>query len=173
MIRVARENDWPDIVEVHRAAFGAKNRTEGDRVARLVQELHDRADLYEPQLSFVAVADERVLGHVMNTWNEIEGSGTRVLQLSPLGVLPEHQGRGHGSALVRASLDAVRARGEPVLVLEGNPKYYGRFGFVRADELGLLPPPEALVDWAVQVAILDPEAELPQGRIVYSEPFRH
>jgi putative acetyltransferase len=96
-----------------------------------------------------------------------------VLQLSPLGVLPEHQGRGHGSALVRASLDAVRARGESLLVVEGNPKYYGRFGFVRADELGLLPPPETLVDWAFQVAVLDNDAVVPQGRFVYSEPFRH
>jgi putative acetyltransferase len=74
---------------------------------------------------------------------------------------------------VRASLDAVRALGEPALLLEGSPKYYGRFGFVRADELGLLPPPEALFDSAVQVAILEPEKPLPQGRIVYSEPFRH
>jgi putative acetyltransferase len=70
-------------------------------------------------------------------------------------------------------LDGVRALGEPLLLLEGNPRYYGRFGFVRADELGLLPPPEALHDWAFQVAVLDERAELPQGRVVYSEPFRH
>jgi hypothetical protein len=44
---------------------------------------------------------------------------------------------------------------------------------VRADELGLLPPPEALHDWAFQVAILDPDADLPQGRVAYSPPFRH
>jgi putative acetyltransferase len=169
VIRLAREDDWRAIPGVHRVAFG----DEGDRVARLVQELHDRADLYVPELSFVAEEDGLIVGHVMNTWNEIEGGGVRVLQLSPLGVLPEHQGQGHGSALVRASLAAVRAFGERLLILEGNPKYYGRFGFVRADELGLLPPPEALFDEAVQVAILDPEAELPQGRIVYSEPFRH
>jgi putative acetyltransferase len=74
---------------------------------------------------------------------------------------------------VRASLDAVRAAGEPLLLVEGAPAYYGRFGFVRADELGLLPPPEALYDWAFQVAVLDPEATLPRGRVVYSEPFRH
>jgi putative acetyltransferase len=95
-----------------------------------------------------------------------------VLQLAPLGVLPEHQGQGHGSALARASVDAVRALGEPALLVEGNPKYYGRFGFVRADELGLLPPPEALYDWAVQVAVLD-EARLPRGQITYAPPFRH
>ena len=44
---------------------------------------------------------------------------------------------------------------------------------VRADEVGLLPPPEALYDWAIQVAVLDNDTVLPQGRVVYSEPFRH
>jgi putative acetyltransferase len=167
VIRLAREDDWPSILEVHRTAFG------GDDVPRLVDELRERADLFVPELSFVAEEDGGVVGHVMNTWNWIDEPKVRILQLSPLGVLPEYQHRGHGSELVRASLAAVRAAGEPLLLVEGAPAYYGRFGFVRADELGLLPPPEALHDSAVQVAILDPEAKLPQGRVVYSEPFRH
>lgn len=167
MIRLAEEDDWPSILEVHRRAFG------DDEVPRIAEELRARADLYVPELSFVAEEDGRVVGHVMNTWNWIDETGERVLQFSPLGVLPEYQRRGHGSALVRASLEAVRERGESLLLVEGDPAYYGRFGFVRADELGLLPPPEALHESAVQVAILDPEEPLPQGRIVYSEPFRH
>jgi putative acetyltransferase len=167
VIRLATEGDWPSILEVHRAAFDPED------VARIAAELHERADLYVPGLSFVAEEDGRVVGHVMNTWNWIEGTDERVLQLSPLGVLPAHQRCGHGSALVRASLEAVHSAGEPLLLVEGAPAYYGRFGFVRADELGLLPPPEALYDWAFQVAVLDPEATLPQGRVVYSEPFRH
>jgi putative acetyltransferase len=166
-VRLAEEADWPAILEVHRRAF-----VHDERVPGLADELHRSPDLYVPELSFVAVAGDAVVGHVMNTWSTIEGSPARLLQLSPLGVLPEHQRRGHGSALVRASLTAVRARGEPLLVVEGNPRYYGRFGFVRADELGLLPPPEALHDSAFQVAVLDDSVELPQGRVVYSEPFR-
>jgi predicted N-acetyltransferase YhbS len=167
VIRLAAESDWPAIVEVHRVAFG----DDGDRVARIAQELHD--GWHEPGLSFVAEEGGSVVGHVMNTWSSIEGSGVRVLQLSPLGVLPAYQGRGHGSALVRASLDAVRARGEPLLLLEGDPRYYRRFGFVRADELGLLPPPETERRGAAgfQVAVLDEGAELPQGRVVYPPPF--
>jgi putative acetyltransferase len=168
VIRRATEADWATIPEIHRVAFG----DEGDRVARLAVELR-KSEWHEAELSFVAEEDGALVGHVMNTWNWLEGGSPRVLQLSPLGVLPEYQRRGHGSALVRASLDAVRGRGEPLLLLEGNPKYYGRFGFVRADKLGLLPPPEALYDWAFQVAVLDEEAVLPQGRVVYSEPFRH
>ncbi|MFL5961185.1 MAG: GNAT family N-acetyltransferase [Gaiellaceae bacterium] len=166
MIRLARATDHPAILEVQRAAFGR------DDITRLVTELF-AGEWFVPELSFVAEEDGAVVGHVMNTWCAIEGSGTPVLQLSPLGVLPEHQGRGHGSALVRASLEAVRALGEPLLLVEGSPQYYGRFGFVRADELGLLPPPETRYDWAFQVAVLDPAADLPQGRVVYSPPFRH
>jgi len=166
-VRIAEERDWPAILEVHRRAF-----VHDEGVPGLADELHRSPDLYVPELSFVAVEGDEVVGHVMNTWSTIEGSPVRVLQLSPLGVLPEFQGRGHGSALVRTSLDAVRARGEPLLLLEGNPRYYGRFGFVRADELGLLPPPEALHDSAFQVAILDPAAVLPRGRVAYSRPFR-
>ena len=166
MIRVAVDDDWPAILEVHRAAFGEED------VPRIARELRESPH-HVPDLSFVALDGHEVVGHVMNTWNGIEGSAAEVLQLSPLGVLPAHQRRGHGSALVHASLDAVRSRGEPLLLVEGNPKYYARFGFVRADELGLLPPPEALYDWAFQVAVLDPAAELPRGRVIYSEPFRH
>jgi predicted N-acetyltransferase YhbS len=164
-VRVATDADWPAIREVHRAAFG----DEGDDVVRLIDALRADPDLYVPELSFVSTAGTVVAGHVMNTWNDVDGAP--LLQLSPLGVLPEHQGRGHGSALARASVDAVRARGEPGLLVEGNPAYYGRFGFVRADELGLRPPPEALHDWAVQVAVFD-DARLPRGQIVYSPPFR-
>lgn len=163
-VRVATDDDWSAIREVHRAAFGE----EGDRVVRLIDELRADPSLYVPELSFVSMAGDVVAGHVMNTWNLV--GETPVLQLSPLGVLPEHQGQGHGSALARAAVDAVRERGEPALIVEGNPTYYGRFGFVRADEVGLLPPPEALADWAVQVVVLD-EERLPRGQVQYSAPF--
>jgi putative acetyltransferase len=166
VIRLAADEDWPAVVEVHRRAFGDED------VPRLVEEL--RAGAFDvPTLSLVAVDDGRVVGSVLNSWVGVEGRDVSLLQLSPLGVLPEYQRRGHGGALVRAALDGARELGQPLLLVEGSPKYYGRFGFVRADELGLLPPPEALYDWAFQVAVLDDAVELPQGRVVYPEPFRH
>ena len=167
MIRVAADEDWTAILEVHRLAFGAEQD-----VPRLCEELRDGGFVVS-FLSFVSLDGSRIAGHTMSSWVEVEGSDRRLLQLSPLGVLPELQRRGHGSALVRASLDGARELGEQLLLVEGSPAYYGRFGFVRADELGLLPPPEALYDWAFQVAVLDEGVELPQGRVVYPEPFRH
>ena len=163
-VRAATDDDLPAILEVHAEAFG------DEPVPRLVEELLAAGLVVS---SFVAVSRNQVVGHVMNSWSGLEGSATRLLQLSPLGVLPAFQRQGHGAALVRASLDHARELGEPLLLVEGNPRYYGRFGFVRADGLGLLPPPEALYDWAFQVAVLDDRVELPQGRVVYPEPFRH
>jgi putative acetyltransferase len=166
VIRVATEADWATVPEIHRTAFG----NHGDDVAVLVGELH-ASEWYEPELSFVAEDEGRSVGHVMNTWCWLEGGSPRVLQLSPLGVLPAFQRRGHGAALVRASLDAVSALGEALLLVEGDPRYYSRFGFAPAAELGLLAPPEILYDWAFQVNVLDPNADLPKGRVVYSPPF--
>ena len=124
-----------------------------------------------PSLSFVAEVEGRVVGNVMNSWVRVERHGRPVLQLSPLGVLPEYQRRGFGGALVRAAITGARTLGEPLLLVEGSPRYYSRFGFVRADELGLLPPP-GTPDWAFQVAVLDLAAKLPEGQVVYSPPFR-
>lgn len=165
MIRVARADDDVQILEVHRRAFGDS----GEDIVRLVEALRADSVLYEPSLSFVALSGNQVVGHALNTW--VDAGGTPVLQLSPLGVLPEQQRQGLGSALVRVSLEAVRARGEPALIVEGDPGFYGRFGFVRGDAVGLVPPPEALYDRAFQVAVFD-ERRLPQGQVQYSAPFR-
>jgi putative acetyltransferase len=165
VIRVAADGDWAAILEVHRRAFG------GDEVPVLVEKLR-RGGYDVPTLSLVADLDGRVVGNVMNSWVSVEGHPRRVLQLSPLGVLPEYQRQGFGSALVHAAIAGARELGEPLLLVEGNPRYYERFGFVRADELGLLSPP-GTPDWAFQVVVLDRSVRLPNGQVVYSPPFRH
>ncbi|MGE5691376.1 MAG: GNAT family N-acetyltransferase [Pseudomonadota bacterium] len=165
-VRPARDAEWPDVLEIHRRAFGS------DVEPRMADDVR-ASDGFVPALSLVAEDDEALVGHVLTSWVGLQGSPRRLLQLGPIAVVPEHQGRGIGSALVRATLEAVRALGEPLVLLEGDPGYYRRFGFVRADELGLLPPPEALHDWAFQVAVLDDDAEVPQGRVVYPPTFLH
>ena len=85
MIRVATDSDWATIPEIHRVAFG----DEGDRVARLTRELR-ASEWYEPELSFVAEEGDALVGHVMNTWNWLEGGSPRVLQLS---CLSQHRSR--------------------------------------------------------------------------------
>jgi putative acetyltransferase len=166
VIRAERPGDEDAIRAVETAAFGRESE------ARIVDEVRP-SHHFIPELSLVAEEDGRVVGHVMVSWAHVEPGGERILLLGPIGVVPDRQGGGIGGALVEAALSGGRALGQPCVVLLGDPKYYGRFGFVRADELGVLPSPDTLHPWAFQIAILDAGAALPQGRVVYSEPFRH
>jgi putative acetyltransferase len=63
-------------------------------------------------------------------------SNVRMVGLAPVGVLPEYQGQGVGSRLIRAGLEACREAGYDAVVLLGEPDYYSRFGFERASAHG-------------------------------------
>ena len=57
--------------------------------------------------------------------------------LALLGVLPDHEGKGIGTALVRHALQVSRREGRNVVVALGFPDYCRRFGFALASEFGL------------------------------------
>ncbi|WP_404360573.1 GNAT family N-acetyltransferase [Dermacoccus sp. BD5] len=102
--------------------------------ATLVGWLRESAS-YDPRFAFVAFDGDRIVGHVMATWGDLDGAPT--FPLGPLSVEPSRQGQGIGSRLMEATLDAARQAGASVVVLLGEPGYYARFGFVRAADLGI------------------------------------
>ncbi len=162
-IRREAEADHAAIAEVTQAAFGKEDE------ARLVEAIR-ASDEFVPQLSLVAEVDGRVVGHIMFSYSVLEGSDTRLLQLSPLSVSPERQGHGIGSALVRKALRLADEQGEPLVLVLGHPTYYPRFGFRPASTLGLLPPNP---DWdeaflAIPLAAYDPSL---RGRVTFASPF--
>lgn len=131
---------------------------------------------YLPSLALVARVDGEVVGFVMISRADlVSESGERhgVLTLSPLAVAPAMQGRGIGSALVPAALDAAdRLGGEPLVVLEGSPRYYPRFGFRDSRSFGVQIP---LPDWAPaeagMVFPLSAYDERVRGRVAYPPAF--
>lgn len=153
-MRVRREvlADADAIRAVHAAAFATPENPGVVPVqAGLVHA--QRADPgWRPELSFVAVtSDDTVLGHVVCTEGAIRS--TAVLGLGPIGVLPDHQGRQVGHALMHAVLAAADALDEPLVALLGNPAFYSRFGFRSAAEYGITPTEPAWVS-AFQVRTL-------------------
>jgi putative acetyltransferase len=78
-----------------------------------------------------------VVAHALAAPGRIEGSACTVAGVAPVCVAPSHQGRGVGTALLRALLDEATARRWPLLVLLGEPGFYGRAGFGQAAALGL------------------------------------
>jgi putative acetyltransferase len=136
IVRAETEADYAAIRAVVDAAFG-------DTITGDLVEMIRRSDRYVPELSLVAVSEGQSLGHVMSSYVDLEPGARPFLQVGPLAVGPAHQRQGIGSALMDETIRLADARAEPLLLIEGDPAYYGRFGFTRADEAGIEPPQEA------------------------------
>lgn len=140
-------------------------------IARLV-ELIRASDQYVPELALVAENGGAVVGHVMLSYATLKRpEPVSVPLLSPMSVSPEYQRRGIGSSLVRAVLERADERGEPLVVVEGIPTYYPRFGFDRARAHGILPPSATIPDEAFMVRKLSAYREDLRGRVVYPAAF--
>ncbi|HVM07889.1 MAG TPA: N-acetyltransferase [Acidimicrobiales bacterium] len=136
-IREARVDDRNAILELVRAAFSTEGRDGQDEVDIVVGTWNRAAS--PAGMDLVAIEDDAVVGHVLASVGEADGRP--VLGIAPLAVAPAHQGAGVGSALMRELIARADAAGEPMLVLLGNPAYYGRFGFEPASAHGLVYPP--------------------------------
>lgn len=165
-LRPERAADREAVAAVHEAAFG---RPDEARIPALVRE----TDAFVPSLSIVAEDEGRVVGHVLVSLTVLvteSGEERRVPLLGPVGVLPERQGEGIGSALVRAAVRTTDDLREPLVILEGDPRFYGRFGFRPASRLGIAPPTELADEVFMALALHAYDPEL-RGRIVYPPAF--
>ena len=144
IMRPERADDFAAIRALVAAAF------ESDGEADLVEAIRG-SEHYVAEMSLVAESDGEVVGHVMISGASLrsDGGDRPIVMLAPIAVAPSHQGAGIGSALVRAVAAIADTRGEPLVVLEGSPAYYGRFGFEPAYEHGIELP---LPDWAPREA---------------------
>jgi putative acetyltransferase len=129
-IRPETPADIPAIHAVNEAAF------DGPAEAEAADALRSNGKVI---LSLVAVLESDIVGHVMFSPATITtNTGTAVQALlGPIGVRPDLQRRGIGSALVKAGLSECLRLGYGSVFLLGDPAYYGRFGFKPAKSFGV------------------------------------
>ena len=169
VIRSEQPTDHAAIDAVVRAAFAHHP----DEVALLVERIR-ASDNFVPELALVAEDDDGVIGHTMVSWVGLTGgSRERILDLGPVSVRPDRHRQGVGSLLVRAALERAEEAGEPVVMVEGIPKYYPRFGFERASALGFVAAHASIPDAAFMVKRLPGYDASLAGRVVYPAAFDH
>ena len=174
-IRPERVGDHAAIRELVASAFGS------DAEADLVERIR-ASPAYLAEMSLVALSDTppdgAPVGHVMISGAAVRGADgveRPIVMLSPLAVAPASQRRGIGRALVLAVLRIADDLRYPFVVLEGDPAYYGRFGFEPAAHSGITMP---LPDWApaeaaqlVRLSTFDDDLPRPAGRVIYPAAF--
>lgn len=161
-VRPERADDREAVRRIHELAFGQPDE------ADLVDALRAAGD-HVPELCLVAEQDGDVVGHILFSRARLD-AGPEVLALAPMGVLPEHQRQGVGSALVRESMKRAAETEFPFVVVVGHADYYPRFSFGPAAPHGIEAPfeipPEA---WLVHR--LPAYSSDARGTVIYAPAF--
>jgi putative acetyltransferase len=152
IIKVAKESDRNEILNIHKHAFG---KEKGPVISKLVDDLLDD-ETAKPILSLVAVNDDKLIGHILYTKAIITQTELSVSAqiLAPLAILPDAQKRGIGQKLINEGLKRLKTSGTELVFVLGHPAYYPRCGFVPAGQQGFEAPypipEEYSAAWMVQ-----------------------
>ncbi|SMC67651.1 N-acetyltransferase [Rhizobium sp. RU36D] len=160
-IRAEAPGDELAIGRVTEAAFAGKpysDQTEHLIVSRLRQ----AAAL---TISLVAETEGEIVGHVAFSPVTLSGGEVNWCGMGPVSVLPERQGDGIGSQLIRAGLEQLNLLGANGCVVVGSPKLYPKFGFRHHADLTYPDlPPEYFM-------ILTLQGATPSGMVAFHPAF--
>lgn len=165
-IRQERPGDYDAVYQVVKAAFSSAEHSDGqeqDLVAAL-----RKGDSFVPQLSLVAIEDERIVGHILFT--EVTVGKYKELALAPLSVLPSYQSRGIGLALMEAGHKRAKELGYHYSIVLGHPSYYPKAGYRPASSFGITAPFDA-PDETFMALALNSGADRIWGVVQYDPAF--
>jgi putative acetyltransferase len=128
-IRPATPRDRDAIRLVEENAFGQQAE------AGLVDALISSGDAV---VELVAEEDGQVVGHILFSRLFVQNGGKKfaAVALAPLAVDHSFHGSGIGGALIREGHIRLKAAGETLSIVLGDPAYYGRFGYTHARAAG-------------------------------------
>lgn len=136
--RLEEERDYRKVEELTREAFWNVYRP-GCSEHFILHRYRERPDFVR-ELDYVVEDEGQIVAHIMYSRSEIicdDGRIVPTMTFGPISVLPQMQGKGYGSRLIRYTMEAAQRLGCGALVITGNPDYYRRFGFVSGHSAGV------------------------------------
>jgi predicted N-acetyltransferase YhbS len=134
-IRMETSADHEAVYALVKSAFTAINFYENED--GLIKRMRETT-AFIPELSLVAEAGDKLIGHIMFTKITI-GAHTELV-LGPVAVLPEYQKQGVGGALINRGHEIAAELGYKLCMLVGHADYYPRYGYERASKYGISQP---------------------------------
>ncbi len=168
-IRAEKIKDFKKIDEILRSAFG-------DFGIHVIEEVHliRKSRNYIPELALVAEINGEIVGYCMLSHVQLKDNQTfhQVMTLSPLAVLQKFQRQGIGAKLIQTSIEKSNQLDEPLIVLEGSPEYYPRFGFKYAKiyNVNIDLPHWAPKEAAMIYPLINYESDI-KGQLIYPPAF--
>lgn len=165
-IRQENKNDYEEIYNVVKTAFETAEHSDGNE-QDLVVALRN-SDSFIPELSLVAINDNKIVGHILFT--KIKIGNHEELALAPLAVLPEYQKQGIGSKLIQQGHKIAKELGYHYSIVLGSETYYPKFGYVPAIHYGIKAPFEVSNENFMAIKLNDIDIEI-KGTVQYAKEF--
>lgn len=166
IIRQENKNDYEEVYNVIKTAFETAEHSDGNE-QDLVVALR-KSDNFIPELSLVAVIDNKIVGYILFT--KIKIGKQEELALAPLGVLPEYQKQGIGRTLIQEGNKKAKELGYHYSVVLGSDKYYPKFGYVSAKEYGIVAPFDVPDENFMAIKLNDTDIEI-KGIVQHAKEF--
>lgn len=134
-IRPEYKNDISTISMINDMAFGQGN--EGNLIIKLRKNRNFIKDL-----SLVACMGDEIIGHILFSKIIIKNGNEEFesLALAPMSVIPELQGLGIGSELIKKGLQKATKLGYKSVIVLGHENYYPKFKFTPASQFQITCP---------------------------------
>ena len=169
MLEIRQENkeDYEEIYNLVKTAFETAEHSDGNE-QNLVVALRD-SNNFIPQLSLVAVQDNKIVGYILFT--KIKIGKYEELALAPLGILPEYQRQGIGKQLIEKGHQIAKKLGYHYSVVLGSQTYYPKSGYIPAIEYGIKAPFEVPNENFMAIKLNHTDKEI-IGIVEYAKEFR-
>ena len=168
MIEIRQENqkDYEEVYMIVKTAFETAEHSDGNE-QDLVVDLRN-SDSFIPELSLVAVKEDKIVGYILFTKIKIENH--EEIALAPLAVLPEYQKQGIGSMLIEQGHKIAKQLGYHYSIVLGSENYYPKFGYIPATQYGIQAPFDVANENFMAMKLNDTDIEI-TGVVQYAKEF--
>lgn len=165
-IRQENKNDYEEVYNLIKTAFETAEHRDGNE-QDLVVNLR-KSNSFIPELSLVAIKDNKIVGYVLFT--KIRIGKNEELALAPIGILPQYQKQGIGKKLIEKGHKIGKELGYHYSVVLGSEKYYPKLGYVPASKYGIKAPFEVPDENFMAIELNSPNTKI-CGIVEYAKEF--
>ncbi|MEO1261382.1 MAG: N-acetyltransferase [Bacteroidota bacterium] len=171
LIRQEKKEDYLTVHNVVQAAFA--NDPHGDHTEHLLVERLRQSAAFIPELSLVALNEDKIVGHILLTKIKINNDQESFpsLSLAPVSVHPEFQNMGIGGKLIIEAHQISRRLGHNSVIVLGHENYYPRFGYRKASDFKIRLPFEARDENCMAIELIENGLSGVSGTVEYPKAF--